>query len=232
MRLREFEAIAAERWERIPAELKEGVEALVIEEGELGHPALGGVYTLGEFVPEFWPSGFGGSGDVSSHLVLYYGSFRALAALDEAFDWEEEIWETILHELLHHRETAAGVSDLDELDWAIDQNFRRLADRPFDPTFYRSLAADVEGAVRLESEIFVEGAPEGPGTALFTWRGSTYSIRVPWSDVALFVRIRNLAAGRLTVVVQPRPSLVRRLLGSPAAGVKELARRALPLPAP
>ncbi len=43
-----FEILASEMWERIPAELKEGVDALVVEAGERGHPSLGGVYTLGE----------------------------------------------------------------------------------------------------------------------------------------------------------------------------------------
>ena len=231
MRLPEFEVIAGSMWDRIPDELKEGVEALVVEEKELGHPTLGGVYTLGEFVPEVWPSGYGDAGDVYSHLILYHGSFQALAAQDEAFAWEDEIWETILHELLHHRETAAGVSELDEMDWAIDQNFFRLADRPFDPTFYRSLAPDADGARRVESEIFVEGTVRSPGTAHFSWRGSTYTVRVPPDEATLFVRIRNLAGGRLTVVVQPRRSLLRRLFGASAAGVHELARRALPLPA-
>jgi predicted Zn-dependent protease with MMP-like domain len=132
MALDDFEALAARLWRRIPEELKEGVEALVIEEKELGHPTLGGIYTLGECVTESWPSGYGDGGDVRSELVLYYGSFLALSFEDDAFEWEEEIWETITHELLHHREAAAGESALDDMDWATDQNFLRLADRPFD----------------------------------------------------------------------------------------------------
>ena len=43
MALDDFEALAARLWQRIPEELKEGVEALVIEEKELGHPTLGGI---------------------------------------------------------------------------------------------------------------------------------------------------------------------------------------------
>ena len=97
MALDGFEALAARLWQRIPEELKEGVEALVIEEKELGHPTLGGVYTLGECVTESWPSGYGDGGDVRSELVLYYGSFLALSFEDDAFEWEEEIWETITH---------------------------------------------------------------------------------------------------------------------------------------
>jgi predicted Zn-dependent protease with MMP-like domain len=227
--LEAFEDMAVRLWDRIPEEMKEGVEALVIEDQELGHPTLGGVYTLGECVTETWPSGYGEAGDVRSELILYYGSFRALAREDESFEWEAEAWETILHELLHHREAAAGESALDELDWAIDQNFRRLAGRPFDPAFPRSIPTDSDGAVRLDSETFLAGRPgERPGTMEFIWRGRRYGIRISAREVTLFVRIRNLAGGRLVVVVPARESLVRRILGIRPRGSETLSRRALP----
>jgi predicted Zn-dependent protease with MMP-like domain len=190
MALDDFEALAARLWRRIPEELKEGVEALVIEEKELGHPTLGGIYTLGECVTESWPSGYGDGGDVRSELVLYYGSFLALSFEDDAFEWEEEIWETITHELLHHREAAAGESALDDM-----------------------------GAL--------EG---GSSTAIFTWRGRGFGVRVPAATATLFVRVRNLAGGRLTVVVPPRASLLRRILGRSDDGFQVLSRRALPVP--
>lgn len=222
-----FEILASEMWERIPAELKEGVDALVVEAGERGHPSLGGVYTLGECVTESWPSGYGDSGDVRSQLVLYHGSFLALAEEDASFQWEEETWETILHELLHHREVAAGESGLDDLDWAIDQNFRRHAGRSFDPAFYRAVPADPDGGARLDSDVFVEGRGE-LGSARFTWRGRHWTVRVPDSDKTLFVQVRNLAGGRLCVVVDPRISVFRRLLGRRAVGIERLMRHALP----
>jgi predicted Zn-dependent protease with MMP-like domain len=229
MALDDFEALAARLWQRIPEELKEGVEALVIEEKELGHPTLGGIHTLGECVTESWPSGYGD--DMSSELVLYFGSFLALSFEDDAFEWEEEIWETITHELLHHREVAAGESALDDMDWATDQNFLRLADRPFDPTFYRVIPADSDGIVRLDSETFAEGTIEGgSSTATFTWRGRGFGVRVPAASATLFVSVRNLAGGRLTVVVHPRASLLRRILGRGGEGFQVLSRRALPVP--
>jgi predicted Zn-dependent protease with MMP-like domain len=224
-----FEALAARLWRRIPEELKEGVEALVIEEKELGHPTLGGVYTLGECVTESWPSGYGD--DMRSELVLYYGSFLSLSFEEDAFEWEEEIWETITHELLHHREAAAGESALDDMDWATDQNFLRLAGRPFDPAFYRAIPADSDGIVRLDSETFAEGAIEGDSsTAIFTWRGRGFGVRVPAATATLFVSVRNLAGGRLTVIVPSRASLLRRILGRGADGFQVLSRRALPVP--
>ncbi len=231
MALDDFEALAARLWQRIPEALKEGVNALVIEEKELGHPTLGGIYTLGECVTESWPSGYGDAGDVRSELVLYHGSFLALSYEDDALEWEEEIWETITHELLHHREAAAGESALDDMDWATDQNFLRLAERPFDPTFYRAIPADADGIVRLDSETFAEGSIEGgSSTATFTWRGRSFGVRVPAAAVTLFVSVRNLAGGRLTVVVPPRVPLLRRILGRGGDGVQVLSRRALPVP--
>jgi hypothetical protein len=150
---------------------------------------------------------------------------------DDAFEWEEEIWETITHELLHHREAAAGESALDDMDWATDQNFLRLADRPFDPAFFRAIPADPDGIVRLDSETFAEGALEGgSSTAIFTWRGRGFGVRVPAATATLFVRVRNLAGGRLTVVVPPRASLLRRILGRSDDGFQVLSRRALPIP--
>ena len=230
MALDDFEAHAARLWQRIPEKLKEGVEALVVEEKELGHPTLGGIHTLGECVTESWPSGYGEGGDVRSELVLYYGSFLALSFEDDAFDWEEEIWETITHELLHHREAAAGESALDDMDWATDQNFLRLADRPFDPAFFRAIPADPDGIVRLDSETFAEGALEGgSSTAIFTWRGRGFGVHVPGGTATLFVSVRNLAGGRLTVIVPSRASFLRRILGRGADGFQELSRRALPV---
>ena len=60
-------------------------------------------------------------------MHLYYGSFRELARLDEDFDWEAELWETLTHEVRHHRESTAGEDALEDLDWAEDENFRRRA---------------------------------------------------------------------------------------------------------
>ena len=231
MALDDFEALAARLWQRIPEELKEGVEALVIEEKELGHPTLGGIDTLGECVTESGPSGYGDGGDGRSELVRYYGSFLALSFEDDAFAWEEEIWETITHELLHHREAAAGESALDDMDWATDQNFLRLADRPFDPTFYRVIPAASAGLVRLDSETLAAGSiAGGPPTAVFTGRGRGSGVRVPAASTTLFVSVRNLAGGRLTVVVPTRVSLLRRILGRGGDGFQVLSRRALPVP--
>ncbi len=123
---------------------------------------------MGECITDDWSNGSGGIEDTRSRIVLYHGSFLSLATDDPMFDWEAELWETIVHELLHHREAAAAESGLELFDWAVDQNFLRHAGRSFDPAFYRALPADEEGAVRIEGETFIEAVlrPAGPDRRL------------------------------------------------------------------
>lgn len=232
MEVREFRRRAGEMWDEIPDPVKEGVEALSVEERAEPHPSLEGVYTLGECVTEDWPSQYGGPGDTRSHLVLYHGSFRALSEQDPAFDWEGELWETILHELLHHREAAAGESGLDEYDWAMENNQRRYAGETFDPAFYRAVPPGPDGTRRLESEIFIETAvPEDARQARFSWRGRDYTVRVPPGERPAFVQVRNLARGRLWVVVRTRRPWWLRFLPAGEGEPVHLVRRALPAPA-
>jgi len=225
-----FETAARRMWHEIPAEAREGVDGLTIEPGATSHPDFDWVYTMGECLTEAWPSGAGGDGDVRSELVLYHGSFRALAEEDPDFDWEGELWETILHELLHHRESAAGEAGLDEIDWAQEQNLRRLAGQPFDPDFPRAVPTGPDGVVRLESELFVESTVlERAYEAEFEWRGRRYAVEAPTHATHAFVEVPNLAGGRLCVVVRRRRPWWRRLR---ERGLKpvELSRRAFPLP--
>ena len=80
------------------------MDGLVIDRQARPHPRTRDIYTLGECVTEAYPSDFGGPDTVRSAVVLYYGSFLRLSRLDPAFDWSEEIWETLTHELRHHLE--------------------------------------------------------------------------------------------------------------------------------
>lgn len=228
-----FEAVASEMWEEIPAAFRAGVEALVVEPGTEPHPEIGGIFTLGECISDHWPMAYSEEGgDVRSRVVLYHGSFEALSRRDPAFDWHEEIWETLLHELLHHREWSAAEGGLDAYDEAVDQNFRRYAGWDFDPDFYRWVPADADGVVRIESEIFVETEIEPDAReATFGWRDRTFRLRVPATRDDLFVNPQNLASGRLWVVVRRRRSWWRRWFGgSGEVGVDHLIRRALPVP--
>jgi hypothetical protein len=231
MRLGRFRDLAARMFAEIPTDFRAGVIDLAVETGAPGHPSLPGIWTMGECLTEDWPDGLGGVAETHSRIVLYHGSFRELAAGDPMFDWEAELWETIVHELLHHREAAAAESGLDEFDWAVDQNFLRHAGLPFDPDFYRAVPADEEGTVRLEGETFVEASPApGQSEASFRWRGSDWTVRVPADADRAFVQVRNLAGGRLWVVLRRRQSSWRRLVGlARPAPSAPLERRALPV---
>lgn len=227
----EFGEVAGRMWDEIPPEARVGIEAVTIMDSDREHPEFPEVYTLGECVTDVWPTGYG-DGDTRSELVLYYGSFMALAELDAAFDWADELWETILHELLHHREAAAGQSGLEDLDWAEEQNRRRWAGGGFDSEFYRAVPAGPDGVVRLDSELFIESSVgHGDPEAGFAWRGRSYTIRVP-RDVSLaFVEVANLARGRVCVVVRRGRPWWRWWKGADEdAPPVELRRSALPVP--
>lgn len=233
MDLETFRAAAGDMWQEIPAAFREGVEALVVEEQAEPHPELPGIWTLGECFTDHWPSAYAGEGDVRSRVVLYHGSFERVSRGDPAFDWRAELWETLLHEVLHHREFAAAEDGLEDYDRAMDENFRRHAGQPFDPGFYRLLPADQGGAFRLESETFVETEVDPEETeARFVWRGRKYDLSVPPTGDIMYVNPVNLAQGRLWVVVWPRRPFWKKLFSitGESPRVRHLERRALPAP--
>ncbi|NIP79913.1 MAG: hypothetical protein GWM90_12100, partial [Gemmatimonadetes bacterium] len=164
MDLAAFEREATRVWEEIPDEYRSGVDGLVIDRGDRAHPTLPDIYTLGECLTESYPSDWGGPDTTRSVLVLYYGSFRRLDGLDPEFDWEYEIWETVTHELRHHLESLALEDALEDVDYAMDENFKRFQGDPFDPYFFRSGEQVAPGVYEVERDIFLEhhyrGEPE------------------------------------------------------------------------
>lgn len=183
MQFEAFEALAWRYWEEIPHEYKAGIDGVVVERRATRHPALPEVYTLGECRTESYPSEYGGPETTRSVVVLYYGSFVRLAHQEPEFDWEEELWETLTHELKHHLESLAGEAELEELDYAADENFKRLEGEPFDPFFFRAATPEAGGVWRVEREVFLEReyrSPEELGAEIeFTWRGERYRIARP-----------------------------------------------------
>jgi hypothetical protein len=231
MNLERFTDLAGRMYDDIPADFRLGVSGVSVERDARSHPALSGIWTLGECVTDQWPDATGGIGDTRSEIVLYYGSFREVAVGDPRFDWEAELWETMLHELLHHREAAADEDGLDVFDWAADQNFRRLEGLEFDPLFHRYLPADEAGHRRLEGETFVD-LVIGPSDrlAVFTWRDTDWSVSVPLEAALLWSRVRNLAGGRLWVIVERKRPWWQRLSRRSHLELWEMDRRALPAP--
>lgn len=213
MRFNEFEALAWELWERVPDVYKAGVDGLVIERDAQPHPDFDGIYTLGECATESFPSPYGGPDTVRSAVVLYYGSFLRLARLDPSFDWEEELWETITHELKHHLETLAVEDALEDFDYAVDENFRRAEGERFDPFFFRSGVEIAPNRYRVERDVFIEIDPDTQADAAwieFEWEDRRYRVPRPrnTADVC-FVRVDSgpELEGDLFIVLVPRRSV-------------------------
>ena len=224
MKPRAFEELAFEYWAEIPDEYKRGIDGLRVLRRSKPHDELPDVYTLGECLTESYPSDFGGPDTTRSAVVLYHGSFEALARLDPDFDWEEELWETLTHELRHHLESLADEDALENVDFAADENFKRYEGEPFDPSFYRMgepvrgellprvrIGGDARFAAegwRVEGDWFFELRPPRGGwtaaPAQLEWMGATHSFELP--DAAADYTFAILGGG-----FAPRPIPDRRI---------------------
>ena len=165
----------------IPEEYRQGIDGVEPLRKTVPHPTIPDVFTLGECLSEHYPSDFGGAGDIQSRVVLYYGSFLELSRSDKGWDWEEELWETITHEIRHHLEHLASDDALDELDYAEDQNFARRDGNRFDPFFHRSGVPIAEGRFEVDGDVFIELEVdvEGNGRILFEWEGEELEVGTP-----------------------------------------------------
>ena len=166
MRLDDFRSLVERLQGDIPREFQGGVVAIEVSPKTVPHPIHGDIYTLGECIPLEWS---GSGADLQSRVVLYHGSFQALARLGD-FDWRAEAWETLTHELRHHLEWRANVAALEAYDWAAEENFKRHEGEPFDPVFYRSGEKIAESVWKVDDDVFVEGAAE------FIWHGRLYGV--------------------------------------------------------
>lgn len=151
-----FEARAHEMFDSIPAQYREGVDGLMVERAAVEHPTLPEIFTLGECRSEYYPSDYGGPGEVLSMVVLFYGSFLELSRRQDDFDWEGELWETITHEIRHHLESLAAEDSLEVQDYAEDQNFARREGEAFEPFFFRSGEPVGENAYEIDGDVFLE----------------------------------------------------------------------------
>ena len=148
-----FEREARRLFEAIPERYREGVDGLTVHRDPLRHPRFPGIYTLGECVTEAYPSSWGGPETVRSLVLLYWGSFRALAASSPRFDWSEEIWETLTHELRHHLESLADRDDLSGVDHAMEETFRRDRGLAFAPDYYHRGERAGAGVYVVEEDV-------------------------------------------------------------------------------
>lgn len=232
MSFEEFEAAARRMWQELPRAYLRGIDGLTVERRAQPHPSVPDVYTLGECLTESYPSDWTGPETTRSRVVLYFGSFRRLAELDPEFSWEDEIWETLTHELQHHLESLASEDRLEELDYAADESYKRFDGEAFDPWYYRYGEAVAPSVWKVEQDYYLEQVwrPsdfQGARAIEFEWQGARYRVPRPerLGDVH-FVLVRGLEVdgGVLELVlVRRRPwrEALRRLVRPEAPEVLE-----------
>jgi len=244
MRFDVFERKAQAAYESIPDEYREGIDGLTVSAEAPPHPTLPDVFTLGHCLTESYPSDWMGPDTTRSVVVLYHGSFKELAALDPDFDWEEELWETLTHELRHHLESLADQDELGGVDYAQDEGFKRAEGEEFDPWYYQHGDRVGQGVYRVETHFFVEQrwtppAFQAVSEVRFSWAGTRWSIPRPsqlgdlhyvWIDGV------DMGADTLQLVLVRKHSMresLRGLLGRPDRADLELwESEALAVPSP
>lgn len=120
-----FTELADRLWEEIPTEYKRGLQGMHVLERLKRDPDEPELVRLGEYLSGGYPSVLGSFEGIGRHVALYYGSFAFIGYSDPGFDWEGEVWETLLHELRHHLETLAWSADLVEEDMKFLREFRQ-----------------------------------------------------------------------------------------------------------
>jgi len=211
MRLSDFELMIRRLSQEVPASFFEGVAEVTVSPRAMPHPTRAEIYTLGECIPLPASEGAGLHG-VQSRIVLYHGSFAALARLHAGFDWRAEAWETLTHELRHHLEWRARAPDLEALDVAVEHNFARQDGERFDPGFYLDGETLADGVYRVDDDIFLERVVrQVPASVSFQWHGRSFRVEVPsQATLPAFLTIADIEeppAGDLVLVLRRRPGL-------------------------
>lgn len=215
MRLADFEAMVVRMAGEVPREFLDGVAEIVVSPRTVPHPERPGIFTLGECIP--LPVGeAAGTEGIQSRVVLYHGSFTALARVTPGFDWREEAFETLTHELRHHLEWRARAPDLEEFDWAVEQNYARQDGEAFDPAFFLAGAPVGDDAWRVEDDVFLDRiVREVPATVPVHWAGRDYDVAIP-PDATLpsFLVLEGLAdgpPGEVLLVLRRKPGVLALL---------------------
>jgi hypothetical protein len=212
MRLPDFEAMVARMASEVPREFLDGVGEIVVSPRTLPHPERPGIFTLGECIPLAAADG-GSVEGIQSRIVLYHGSFAALARVTPGFDWREEAFETLTHELRHHLEWRARAPDLEELDWAVEQNYARQDGEAFDPVFFLAGAQVADDAWRIEDDVFLDRIVAAvPESVPLRWGGREYLVAVPpEATLPAFLVLEGVAAppaGELVLVLRRKPGVL------------------------
>ncbi|MBW7915946.1 MAG: metallopeptidase family protein [Trueperaceae bacterium] len=124
MSFEEFREMVAEMLDEIPQEFLRGLGGVHVLPEARVEPDYDDVYRMGEYLDPGAEDFLGAGEGLGRHVAIYYGSFVAIADGDPDFDWEDEAWETLTHELRHHVESLAGE------DWLVQDDVERARDFP------------------------------------------------------------------------------------------------------
>ena len=220
MRLADFENMVRRLCDEVPADFFDGIAEVVVSPRVIPHPERADVFTLGECIPLPVQVGSGVEG-LQSQVVMYHGSFAALAALEQGLDWRLEAWETLTHELRHHLEWRAHAPDLEEFDWAVEHNFARHDGEPFDPTFFLSGASEGKDRYSVDDDVFIDHIVSSiPRSIDFSWQDREYHLEIPQdAELPCFLVVEGVGEppdGELVLVLRRRPG-VRDLFGTGGA---------------
>ncbi|MFI5207959.1 MAG: hypothetical protein ACHQU8_01470 [Gemmatimonadales bacterium] len=218
MRLADFEQLVRSLAHDVPAEFRDGIESIEVTPRTIPDPVHADVFTLGECVPHVYGAGGEDGAALRSTVLLHHGSFAALARISPGFDWKHEAWETLTHELRHHLEWRSRVPALERLDDAVDANYARQANQPFEPLFFQDGESLAPGVTKVEDDVFLDvplGSGEwrraAGGERRVTWHGRGYVVTLParLPDV-LFLMLEGAEpapAGDLVLVIRRRPGV-------------------------
>jgi hypothetical protein len=211
MRLSDFEALVRRLSDEVPRQFFDGVAEVVVSPRSVPHPVRADIYTLGECIPLPAPDGAPVTG-VQSRIVLYHGSFTALARLDPEFDWREEAWKTLTHELRHHVEWRARAPALEAYDWAVEQNFARHEGEPFDPAFHLDGDSPAPHVYEVDGDYFLDRVVRAvPADLELEWHGRRYrGPAPPGATVPAFFTIDGVTEpppGELVLVLRRKPRI-------------------------
>jgi hypothetical protein len=205
-----FDAMVRAMCAELPAEWFDGITEVVVSPRAVPHPVRDGIFTLGECIP--LPLETGEVEAVQSRVVLYHGSFRALAELDGEFDWRAEAWETLTHELRHHLEWRAREGSLEAFDRAAEHDYARQDGQAFDPLFH--LDGDPAGPdlYRIDENWFLDRVVRAlPAEVEVTWQGARHRIAVPaGATLPAYLTLEGLEdapVGEVVLVLRRRPRL-------------------------
>ncbi|MGH7509973.1 MAG: metallopeptidase family protein [Gemmatimonadales bacterium] len=226
MRLADFDTMVRRLCEEVPEHFFDGIAEVMVSPRAVPHPERDQIFTMGECIPLPVQVGSGVEG-LQSRIVLYHGSFAELAELQDDFDWRQEAWETLTHELRHHLEWRARAPDLEDFDCAVEHNFARHEGESFDPTFFLSGEYQLEGTYLVEEDVFIDQVVRTmPQSVSFVWRGRSYTVTPPaGAQLPCFLTIDGVEQppkGDLVVVLRRRPGVLD-LFGH--AGVSEATVR-------